>query len=154
MVEVQTWEALALSVTVLIAVLGAYGALIKWNYDVARALKLRLLGKDGDDTYDGFLSETEQRFDQLENKVDTHAEQTHEQLYSVDKKINLLIHSVDDELDTSGVDDVPPPSGRGFLRGTDHFPDGGRPEPEDPGSLSDGTEGEDEADSDEGGDGP
>jgi len=138
---VQDWQVLAVAVTVLIAVLTLYGTLIKRNYDITSLLKQRLLGADEDETDDGFIHETEQRFDQLEGKMERHSRQTHRQLYAVDRKVNILVSAIADsevngELPTESLDDVPPPEGRDFLRGggagdsdldPDAAPDGGEP---------------------------
>jgi hypothetical protein len=132
---VQDWQIVAIAVTVLLAVLSFYGAVIKRNYDAVSTLKQRLLGTDGDDTDEGFIEETQRRFDEIEGKMDRHSRQTHRQLYAVDKKVNLLVDAisesnVDGTLEKESLDDVPDPDGRDFLRGGSSdspSPDGGRP---------------------------
>ena len=97
------WEILALLVMLALAVLGVYGGLIKRNYDGVNRLKQRLFGSDDDDTEDGFLVETNDRIDSLEQSVQSHAEHTHRQLYALDQKVTLVVDAVieihDDDLD-------------------------------------------------------
>lgn len=95
--------------TVLVAVLGAFGAFIKWNYDVSRTLHQRLMGTDGDDTSPGFINETEARFDSLESQVQEHSRVTHEQLYQLDRKINRLIEASDTPIDRDDMENVSDP---------------------------------------------
>lgn len=139
----DAWEVLGLGALLLIAVLTAYAAVIKWNYDVAHRLHNRLLGIEGDDTDGGFIQETEDRLERMESKVEAHARTTHVQLYHVDQKVNLILEHVDDaEARREVPDDVPPPSSRDFLRGGSGdrhpSPDGGEPVPE----QEDGEDGE------------
>lgn len=134
--SLQPWEIIGISAAVLTAILTVYGGLIKANYDRTHTLYDRLLGTAGDETHEGFIKETEERFNSLEEKVESHAEETHTQLYHVDRKLNLLLEESSD-FDDVDYDPhrVPPPESRDFLRGGtssgagDHTPpqpDGGR----------------------------
>jgi len=93
------------------------------NRNLARTVRQRLFGARGDETDDGFVQETEQRLDAMEESQAQHAQQTHTQLYKLDQKMNVVLEIVTDEHEevrlprgVDDVEDVPPPPGD-FYRG-------------------------------------
>ena len=123
---VQAFEVIGVSVAVLVAVLAVYGAFIKLNYDRVSKLYDRLFGNDDDETQAGFIEDSEKRYGDLEAKVENHAAETHQQLYHVDRKLDILLERSDIDTDRDGLPRVPPPESRDFLRG-------GRPPTDDAG---------------------
>lgn len=134
---IQAWHVVALLGSIALVVLGAYGTLIIQNRNTTRTLRQRLFGASEDDTDEGFVQETEARLNNLADRQDQHARQTHVQLYKLDRKMNVVLEVVADEHEdfrlpntVEGVEDVPPPPGD-FYRGGgspnshDHAPDGG-----------------------------
>lgn len=110
------WQFIAIAVTVLLAVLSVYGALILQNRNRVNTLWQRLLGQDSDETDDGFLYDTEDKLDEIETRMEIHSRQTHQQLYNLDRKMDSLVEALSDSDDLE-VDlpeevkeqEVPPP---------------------------------------------
>lgn len=113
----QAFEIIGVAVVLLISVLAVYGALIRLNYDRVTKLYGRLFGNDDDETQAGFIQDSERRYGELEEKVENHAAETHQQLYLVDRKIDILLERSDIDTDRDGLPRVPPPESRDFMRG-------------------------------------
>lgn len=133
---VEAWHVVALLGSIALVVLGAYGTLILQNRTSQKSMRQRLFGAEGDDTDDGFVQETEQRLDSMDERMEQHARQTHTQLYALDQKMDVVLGVVADEHEdirvprsVQDVEDVPPPPGD-FYRGGgspnahQHPPDG------------------------------
>lgn len=119
---IPAWAVVTLLATIALAVLGSYGTLILFNRSAVQNLKHRLFGMEGDDTYDGHITETEDRLECIEEKMEQHAEQTHTTLYRLDKKLDTVVGLVADEHNVDmppeiREDEVPPPPGNDFYRG-------------------------------------
>jgi len=134
---IEAWQVVALLGSIALVVLGAYGTLIVQNRNTTRTLRQRLFGAEGDDTDDGFVQETEQRLNEMEDSQAQHARQTHTQLYKLDQKMDVVLEIVTDEHEqirvprtVQDVEDVPPPPGN-FYRG------GGSPNSHDRGPSGD-----------------
>lgn len=149
MASVSAWEILTAATGVAVAVFATYGAIVLRNYRTVNTLEQRLLGMNKAE--EGFIEETKGRMDHLENRVEHHANVTHSQLHTVDRKIehvaDLVIKSHNGELEEEpeaqqlrDLDAVPPPPRDIFEEdGAERQPDGGHPadQGQDPRSATD-----------------
>lgn len=136
---IKLWQALTVLVSIMLVVLGAYGTLILQNRSRVGTLRQRLFGVEGDETDEGFVQETERRLDRLAEKQEQHAQQTHTQLYKLDRKMSVVLDVVSEEHEdlripntVEDVEDVPPPPGDfyrggGSANGHDRRPGGDSP---------------------------
>lgn len=82
------WAAIGLLITLLIAVGTGLGAIIKIAYDTSQELGIMLHGPD-DDSSDGFITESRERHEKMENAHD----QVYEQLLIQGRLLSELSHS-------------------------------------------------------------
>jgi hypothetical protein len=120
---VEVWQLIGSVSGVVLVVLTAYGTLILQNRNQVNSLHQRLLGAEGDDRDTGFVQDTRERLDDIEESQEQHAQQTHTQLYKLDQKMDVVLDVVVEEHEDirlpgtiEGMENVPPPPGE-FYRG-------------------------------------
>lgn len=114
---VETWQVVAAGIPVFLTAAGVMGKLILDNRDQITLLSTRLLGHPEDETDDGFIPETEGRLDQMEGKIESHAETTHSQLRHIDHKVDTLVDVVAGEHEVDADDLTRDPPRDDFFRG-------------------------------------
>lgn len=103
---VETWQVLVASIPLFLAAFGFFGKLALDNKKVITGLHQRLLGHPEDDTDEGFIPATEERLGCMEESIEEHAEETHEQLRHIDTKVDTLVDVVAAEHEGLETDDV------------------------------------------------
>ena len=87
---VELWQVLALLGSILLVVLGGFASLILSNRTRGQTLRQRLLGNADDETDAGFLVNTTEQLNQIEQKVDQHHETVESQLVENRQRVDKL----------------------------------------------------------------
>lgn len=119
---VETWQVVAAGIPIFLTAASVLGKVVWDNKQDVSRLSQRLLGHPGDDTDDGFISDTNRQLEELDNKVETHAEVTHTQLRHVDQKVDTLVSVVVDNNEDIDGDEIPTDA---HVRASDDFYRGG-----------------------------
>lgn len=114
---VETWQIVAAGIPVFITASTVLGKVVWDNRSDVNRLLQRLLGHPGDDTDTGFIHETEDRLDCMEEAIETHAEVTHSQLRNIDHKVDTLVDVVVTEHDGADPSDFEREEREDFFRG-------------------------------------
>lgn len=114
-------------VTAMIAVIAVLGAFVKKNTQFRLLVEQRLFGSTDDDTYNGFFREHADWREDVTEKLDSHAEQTHGALEDLETEVVFIeqqVERVEQKVDT--VAEVVEEEHDVFFRGGEPHTDGGR----------------------------
>lgn len=107
---VELWQVVVAGGGILVTVFGVYGALIKVVYDAVKELQQRFFGADTDETDPGFVGETTERLDHIEECQQAVREENRQQnrlmtsiAYGIEDLVDALDKNEEVEVDLDHV---------------------------------------------------